>query len=595
MTTTLKENELNTGKELSDNNSKKFVDVRQQVKQLILDNSYREVTPYTEYNISGIYMIYIDEFTSDKIIPIYIGQAKDIQRRYKQHFCEILALNRLSHDEYYKYFFSKSYSFYEGNFKTCKIFKFMVDNNCSLQNYHIVILEETDEEHLEKKEQEYFQRLLPSFFGFNQINSLLRQINVNLAVPLLSSSEIDSYLDVLQEDIKGINSYYEYGYTKFNFEHSLPKNISYLLKNNDSLDNQLLSKYKKVQLMISELCKRYIPGYEEIKSEKQRLHENKNKLYEAYKVAENEYHYKMDLLERDLRKQFKELGFRSEKVIANFKDSIIYKDDLKYSKQFNKYLNSKKCDINFYEVFNKQIKLLYRKIQKSDDKFNLYQDALDLIGEQSKARKHKRYKMIFPSDRFDSFCLGDRIVNTSLKTSDEFDLPNTFHIEIFISNNAINRSFDINKEPFIIRLDYCYIGKNGDKTERIYYIDNETTKNCKAGLEYIEKDYYNIFTIRQERFNISSIINNQIDNSFISVLAEYKHGINDYSIKDKRLIKLSTVLDEILRLVDDSTRYNIRVSESNKCLERCMRNESLQNNWFVEKLLTNKLPKIRKS
>jgi hypothetical protein len=97
-----------------DNAMKKIDYIRNQVKHLIQENLYREVTPDTKHNNSGIYMIYIDNFISEKIVPIYIGQAKDIQRRYKQHFSEILALNRLSYDEYNKYFFSKSQSFYEG-------------------------------------------------------------------------------------------------------------------------------------------------------------------------------------------------------------------------------------------------------------------------------------------------------------------------------------------------------------------------------------------------------------------------------------------------------------------------------------------------
>lgn len=49
-----------------------FNNIKCQVNQLIKENLHREVTNKTKYNkISGIYMIYIDHFTSDKIIPIY--------------------------------------------------------------------------------------------------------------------------------------------------------------------------------------------------------------------------------------------------------------------------------------------------------------------------------------------------------------------------------------------------------------------------------------------------------------------------------------------------------------------------------------------
>ncbi|KRG15936.1 hypothetical protein ACA29_05080 [Lederbergia galactosidilytica] len=90
-------------------NSARDIDrLKYHVKQLIKDNSHREVTPQTKYKTSGIYMIYIENFTDDKVVPIYIGQSKDIQRRYKQHYSEILALNRLSYDEYKYYYFGMS-------------------------------------------------------------------------------------------------------------------------------------------------------------------------------------------------------------------------------------------------------------------------------------------------------------------------------------------------------------------------------------------------------------------------------------------------------------------------------------------------------
>ncbi|WP_210367881.1 hypothetical protein, partial [Bacillus sp. REN3] len=65
-------------------------DVKKSVNKLIEEHSNREITPDTNYNTSGIYMIYIDNFTSDKMVPIYIGQSKDVQKRYKVHLSEIL-------------------------------------------------------------------------------------------------------------------------------------------------------------------------------------------------------------------------------------------------------------------------------------------------------------------------------------------------------------------------------------------------------------------------------------------------------------------------------------------------------------------------
>jgi hypothetical protein len=113
--------------------------------------------------------------------------------------------------------------------------------------------------------------------------------------------------------------------------------------------------------------------------------------------------------------------------------------------------------------------------------------------------------------------------------------------------------------------------------------------------ELIEKDFYNMFAFSRNPFAISSIINKKHDISFISVSAEFKHGINDYTLKDKELIKLSVVLDEIKQITDEETRFNIDVSESANCLRKCIMNEGQYKNEFVEQIfLSKKLLKLKK-
>ncbi|PGT19298.1 excinuclease ABC subunit C [Bacillus cereus] len=573
-----------------DNNMKKIDNIKFQVKQLIQDNLYREVTPETKHNISGIYMIYIDNFISEKSVPIYIGQAKDIQRRYKQHFEEIIALNRLSYDEYHKYFFFESGSFYEGSFKSCKIFKYMIENKCTLQDFHMTILEEVDEEYLDEKEQEYFHKLLPSFFGFNQLNSLLKQLSFRFSKSQMIDSEIKDYLSILQEDIKGIYSYYEYGFTRFNFEHSLPKDITYLLKEKERLDSDLLLKFDEVKLSLYELCRRYIPDFEEI----QRMVEKKRRLYEVYKISRDECYESLELLKRDISEKFEELKIYSEEAIKCFIYSLEYKSNPTYKELFLKYLKSKKCKLDFYKIFDERIIDVNKKLEERDNKNVPYQEVRDLYLKREDQMRPERYKLIFPSFQFDSFSLKDRNNNFSIKINENNDLLNTCHIQIYISNNARTRNFEIRKDPDIIRVDYCFIDNEGNKIENKYYIDNETTRNCQVGIEYFEKDFDDPWAIKKEKFKITSIINNEVDNSFISVLAECNHGINDYTIKDKKLIKLSAVLDEIQQLTDEETQFNINLSESYNCLRLCMINEGLQNNEFVEKMIAKKLPKIKK-
>jgi hypothetical protein len=571
------------------NNEDIFNNVKKIVKQLIQENIYREVTSETKLKISGIYMIYIDNFTSENIVPIYIGQAKDIQRRYKQHYSEILALNRLSYEEYYKYFFSRSNSFYDGKFKSCKMFKYMIENKCTLQDFHMIVLEDVKEENLDVKEQEYFQRLLPSFFGFNQLNSLLKQLKFRIPDSDKSKSDIKDYLSVLQADIKGIHSYYDYGFTRFNLEHSLPKDISHLLKEKELQDTEILSKFNEVKLSLYKLFQRYIPDYKVFQS----YYENSNE----YEIANEEYKIDLDLLNKEISKELRKLNLFYEEAVEFFIYSIVNEDKDKFRELFKNYLKSKNCKLNLHEILDEQIKDVNKKLEVKNGKYIPYSEALDLYLKREKDVKPKRYEMIFPSCQFESFSLGDRTNNLSIKLSADTDLLNTCHIQLYISNDGNSRTIEYEKEPFIIRLDYCYIDNEGNRTENKIYLDNETTRNSQGGIEYFEKDFYNIFAFRKEKFKISSLINNDIENSFISIQAEFKHGINDYTLKDKELIKLSVVLDEIKEITDNETLFNIEVSESANCLKKSIMNEGLQlyKNGFVEQiLLTKKLLKLKK-
>lgn len=572
-----------------ESSEKKFDELKHKVNQLIETNLFREVKPTTKYNVSGIYMIYIDNFTSNKIIPVYIGQSKDIQKRYKEHYSEILALNRLSYDEYFNYFFSKRSSFYEGNFKSCKIFKFMIENNCTLDDYHMIIVEETEIENLFQKEEEYFQLLLPSFFGFNQLNSFLKSQSFGFQSTRLDDTQINEYLDLLIEDVNCIYSYYEYGFTRFNFEHSFPKDISFLLNISESFNKKTSIKFDNVNSKMQNLLKSQTTNFDEL----QILTENEKKSRISYIVAERDYHDNLKLLEEEVKKKFKELKFYSEKAINNFITSINDDTNPKYKEDFYKYVNSKKCNLDFYKTFDTNIKSINQLLEEYKKKRTSFKVSSELLQTNNQKIKQERYKLIFPSSKFNPFALGSSNHNIlKLKINEELNLSNTLHILIYISNNALNKNFEIRKDPFIIRIDYCYIDTYGNRTERKYYIDNETTKHFSSGIEYFEKNFYDLWAIRPERFKISSLINNEIDNSFISVLSEYKHGINDYSLKDKSLTKLSIVIKEIFELVDKNTRFNINATESSKVIEKCIVIENIEKNWFIDKLCSNRLPKI---
>ena len=131
------------------------------IKDLINDNNI-EITSHSNINTSGIYMIYLDDFSSTTTIPFYIGQTTNFQKRHSQHYKELLSLNRLSYETYKKLFFFSENNrgcFYDGSFKSCKIFQYMIDHGLNLSHWHMIIIEECSQDKLNEREQYYFEYL----------------------------------------------------------------------------------------------------------------------------------------------------------------------------------------------------------------------------------------------------------------------------------------------------------------------------------------------------------------------------------------------------------------------------------------------------
>jgi hypothetical protein len=572
-------------------NIRTVTDIKQNVKQLIEENAYREISPLTKFKGSGIYMIFIDHFTSNACVPIYIGQAKDIQKRYKQHLQEILVLNRLSYEEYHKYFFSNSSSFYEGKLKACKMFKYMVDHQCSLKGFRMVVLEEVDEDHLDEKEQEYFRRLLPSYYGFNQLNSFLKKLEFRFMEGKEGGPLVKDFLRVFEEDIERIEQYYEYGFTRFNFEHSLPTNLTFLLREGEVLDKDLQTKFDEVKCKLTKLCRRLKPEYEE----KLKIIEELNTRSARYNATLEDYKETLDVLKQMASEKLKELKIWDEEALENFIGSIKMKGNPDYELNFKKYFKRKKVKLDFYKLFEKQIEKANEKWSITEEKRAEYWETLNLYEEKENLLRHERYKMIFPSGTYENFPLKDLADNLISKPKVVNGLSNVCSIQIYLSNNALTRSLEVRKEPYIVRIDYHFVGDEGKDKENQFYIDNETTRNALDEVRYIEKDFYNTWAIRRkERFVISSIMDHEVDNSFISVLAEYNHGINDHTLQGKALVNISKVIEEIQQLVDAETGYNVGVSESYRCLEMAIWNENLKDDKWVELLVSKKLPKAKK-
>ena len=96
-------------------------EIRDKVYRLIAENKHQEVLRNGNHRSAGVYMLYVDNFESDTIIPFYIGQTNNFQDRHKQHLSELMALNRLQHN-CYEYAVIKD--LYNGRARACKIFSY---------------------------------------------------------------------------------------------------------------------------------------------------------------------------------------------------------------------------------------------------------------------------------------------------------------------------------------------------------------------------------------------------------------------------------------------------------------------------------------
>ena len=218
-----------------------FEEIKNEVKKIIIKNNNKEINNNSNNKNIGVYMIYIDNFNDDKIIPFYIGQTgygknRNFQNRYKEHLQEIMALNRLKYD-YYKYILLRN--FYDAHYKACKIFQYMVDHDCTLKDFHMIVLGDLDinnnniQKLLEQEEQKYFSKYLPAFFGFNQVNTVTEGAKEEFYSIKENGKYVksDKLLKYELEDCENFIKYFGYGYTKFNYYHCFPK--THIIEEND--------------------------------------------------------------------------------------------------------------------------------------------------------------------------------------------------------------------------------------------------------------------------------------------------------------------------------------------------------------------------
>ena len=549
-----------------------FEEIKNKVKKIIKDRNVEEINNNTDSKNIGIYMIYIDNFNDDKVIPIYIGQTgygknRNFQNRYKEHLQEIMALNRLEYN-YYKELLLDN--FYDGHYKSCKIFQYMVDHNCTLKDFRMIVLEKIDgnsdniQELLDKKEQKYFTEFLPAFFGFNQVNTVVEAnkeffANFNNLEGFVAS---DKLLNYELDDCENFIKYFGYGYTKFNYYHCYPKTytvgenskkIEYELRDKkELLKNKYYdeNKFKKYNDKLPKLEKKYEKNNEE-------LQQNKKIFEERYEPEIKEYcqKYKIGIIQK----------------YQDIVDVLIYQDKENII-DFKKYLKRKKIDVNILENFNKDNEFTNWR----EKHISLLRKNNELKDEIRNCRLVKRtddLMRILPRKEYDAFPLKDKYQEIEFNRLDNNELV----INLDFSNNGICNDwwcFSYN----LIKMDYkLNINNKIIEKKNIFFLPQNNEGNNE--IKYFEKDRVETFKLKKSPFCVRNFPD------YISTTMEVQNGINEFTLMNKTKYEFKEILDEINSFIDAKTR--VRIEVRNRMKNKCK--EFIECNYKTDNLLKYKI------
>lgn len=542
--------------------------LKNKIKRIIKENSYREITANTDFKSKGIYMIYIDNFEDDKTIPIYIGQTnRDFQTRYKEHFTELMALNRLEYGYYKKLLLN---NFYDGNLRACKIFKYMVDHNCTLKDFHMIIIEEVDcsdekiKDVLDSKEQMYFKEFLSAFFGFNQILSLTE--GIKLFFKSFKDPNIYFYEETLEyqlNDSENFIKYFGYGYTKFNYYHSFPSEPSQ--KEVQSDIEKKLEKNKKI------LYEKYVDPNKFAKSKK-RLKNVLSKLQDLEPLLSKELKEIKEKYFTEIEKYCRNNKIDLRNKINVIKDLVIF-PNTEGMEKFKIYLKKKNIAENIVEKLLNNI--TFEQLRKS------YVSNLklkeDLIKEKRKllyVERTDNLLRLLPKEKYNVLPLKDNY--------QEFE----FHKMGIYNNYAIinfefshNSSIDDLYNCSLIKMDYI-VCNNRITIRKNLFIDSEFLRD--KSIKYYEENLRGFNRIG-EPFKIKRYPD------YISTNMEFQNGINDYTYRKFRKHKLEDSLDEVNKLINEETEIIILLRPR---MKKFFLNY-IKDNYNKENILKVKLLKLK--
>lgn len=368
-----------------------FLEIKQKVVDIIR-KSNKNVTSDTSHRTGGVYMLYVNDFSDDKIIPFYIGQTTDFQRRYKQHISDIMRLNECSYAVYFNAFLIAVYSYtgsrcpFNGKYRPCKIFKYMVDHKCTMNDLCMIILEEYNGADIEDLERKYLQKYLPAFFGFNQIDSITERWRLTP----------EKYKEVAERDSKLFLQYLGYGFTEFNYLHSYKDNPHNLYKENlDQKINILVGNdmWKDPYVMLGQRAL-LLDNYHAVYEQKKLL------MQEMFAGMIHEIFIQCKIKSKSRENDVISLLLNNYET-KEVNDVAEIKNYLEY--YMNRSRNCRECANLLKQLFEKHHVKISEINAPVMELFKAYVEG------EKNAINNSRYKLIFPENVYDVYPLGEMV------------------------------------------------------------------------------------------------------------------------------------------------------------------------------------------
>ena len=509
-----KVNSMEQKKKMCENDNAQLVfdQTFRKVLSIIEQNKSSEVTVDSNTHTAGIYMLFVDHFEDDRIVPFYIGQTSDFQKRHKQHFTEIMALNRLNRECYRYALFA---DLYNGHARPCKIFSYIVNHGCSLNDLHMIVLEEIDDEkHRLEAEQKYIDNLNAPFFGFNQLNSVLRYIEARFG-----DGDESEYNIAKNRDVDLLLQFSAFGYGAYNWYRSCES-------------------FYETALTIQPL--REIPdGFIEILNSKRRLDDIRLRRIEITQYngsqAENEV---WKICQETITAFFAKRRLRSEdkkKLVVTVLLFDIEGNRRELEKYFAKY--SDRVDEDIFEVIDhlhgKEIQPIKQRVLNNQCEYRALKEETEILN-------NVVIGTLLPI-QYTSHPLGALEKNIAFRASG--DEENVCYLNIEFSCFRADYNYDF--YPEITRIDYLVI-VNGNTQARTVYIDNPLSN-------FFDRDdvYYYEHGFAYGPFN--PYLTGPIY-THIPVTMEYKNGINEWALQGKQTEDFRDVFKEINSLIDEKTK-----------------------------------------